>query len=192
MTRNWILGLGAGGLAFYLMDKMLSSSHAPEEEKMVRYLDTLSGYQDRKIALEVSAIADYKRLLAAARSAGIAAPLLSIVSGYRTPTEQQKLWDIALKKYASAEEARKWVAPPGQSAHQTGRAVDLWLGFDLDRLSAPKMRESAAWKFLRDNARNFNFFPYDAEPWHWEHAKPHGTNYGAEVAALHFERANRA
>lgn len=60
-----------------------------------------------------------------------------VVSGYRSPELQASLYADALKRYGSAKEAGKWVAPPGRSNHGPkvddhghepgpwGRAVDL-------------------------------------------------------------------
>ncbi len=48
-----------------------------------------------------------------------------IVSAWRSNESQKKLWDEALKKYGSEAEARKYVAPPGKSRHNTGLAADL-------------------------------------------------------------------
>lgn len=78
-----------------------------------------------------------------------------VVSGYRSPQEQQILWTDALQRYGSAEEADDWVAPPGHSMHERGLAVDL--GGDLalaarlvDELGLPLHR------------------PLSNEPWHFE------------------------
>jgi hypothetical protein len=48
-----------------------------------------------------------------------------IVSGWRSVESQQKLWDEALLKYGTEAEARKYVAPPGKSRHNTGLAADV-------------------------------------------------------------------
>lgn len=61
----------------------------------------------------------------AADEAHAAGVPLSITSGYRTPAEQQALWDDGLRTYGSPEEARRWVLPPGESTHVTGRAIDV-------------------------------------------------------------------
>lgn len=50
---------------------------------------------------------------------------LSVTSGYRSPAEQQALWDDALATYGSPEEARRWVLPPDESTHVSGDAVDV-------------------------------------------------------------------
>ncbi len=58
----------------------------------------------------------------AARAEGVP---LSITSGYRTPAEQQAMWDDGVATYGSPEEARRWVLPPGESTHVTGQAIDV-------------------------------------------------------------------
>lgn len=50
---------------------------------------------------------------------------LSITSGYRTRAEQQAMWEEGLATYGSPEEARRWVLPPDESTHVTGRAIDV-------------------------------------------------------------------
>lgn len=98
--------------------------------------------------------ADWDRMVAAAARAGVR---LSVTSGYRTVAEQQVLWDQALRKYGSADAARKWVAPPGKSNHQSGKAIDVGAS------------DGHAW--LRAHGREFGFSqPMSWEPWHWEHA----------------------
>lgn len=112
-------------------------------------------------------------MIQAARANGIAAPLLLPVSGYRSSATQAKLWAAALAKAGgNVAEARKWVAPPGSSAHQSGRAVDLYLGFAISSSQVAAMRKTAAWRWLDQNAVRFGFYPYGVEPWHWEYNPP--------------------
>ena len=82
---------------------------------------------------------------------------LRIMSAYRSPERQQQLWDDALVKYGSPAAARKWVAPPGNSKHNHGQAVDLrYLG-----------DEAKAWAHA--NAAQYGlYFPMAHEPWHIE------------------------
>lgn len=140
----------------------------PPESRLV----TVQGYQGKKVPLLDQAAQAYLQMVAAARSAGIAAPDLKLVSGFRSVAHQKQLWDAALKRYGSAAKARKWVAPPGKSVHQTGRAIDLWLGFDINSKNVSKMRTTAAYQWLVENAASFGFYPYDREPWHWEYNPP--------------------
>jgi hypothetical protein len=77
----------------------------------------------------------------------------SVLSGFRPPWYQKRLFDQAVQKYGSVEKARKFVAPPGKSHHgmKGGQgAVDVTpssTGAELDR-----------------DARLFR--PMDWEPWH--------------------------
>lgn len=82
---------------------------------------------------------------------------LRINSAYRSPEVQTRLWDEALAKYGSPEAARKWVAPPGRSQHNHGRAADL-------KYLSP---EAKAW--AHQNAAQYGLaFPMGHEPWHIE------------------------
>ncbi len=111
-------------------------------------------------------------LVDAARADGIADPLLLPVSGYRGSATQQRLFEQAVARYGSEEEARKWVARPGGSAHQSGRAVDCWMGIANDSGNVAAQQGTAAWAWLVANAERFGFYPYSAEPWHWEYNPP--------------------
>ena len=111
-------------------------------------------------------------LTAAARADGIADPLLAPVSGYRSSATQQRLFEQAVARYGSEEEARKWVARPGGSAHQSGRAVDCWMGIANDSGNVAAQQSTAVWAWLHANAERFGFYPYTAEPWHWEYNPP--------------------
>jgi hypothetical protein len=82
---------------------------------------------------------------------------LSILSGARSTERQKQLWEAALKKYGSAAEARKWVAPPGKSQHEHGNAVDFRYG------------SAAAKKWVHENAGKYGLhFRMANEPWHIE------------------------
>jgi spore germination cell wall hydrolase CwlJ-like protein len=111
---------------------------------------------------------------------------LGIYSGYRTPEHQAELYQAALKKYGSEAEARKWVAPPGKSEHNSGNAVDLsYKGQSLEK--APQ--EVKDW--VKQNAAQFGLaVPLDNEPWHVELAGVRGgdkstndANIGEAVSA---------
>jgi hypothetical protein len=71
----------------------------------------------------------------AARDAHDDGVALQITSGWRSREHQQRLYDEAVAKYGSEEEARRYVSTPDTSAHVTGDAVDIgptdaddWLG----------------------------------------------------------------
>lgn len=88
---------------------------------------------------------------------------LRLSSAYRSPERQEQLWQEALAKYGSPEAARKWVAPPGRSQHNHGRAADL-------KYLSPEAR---AW--AHENAARYGLaFPLSNEDWHIELASARG------------------
>jgi hypothetical protein len=149
-------------------------------------LATLPRYGGGRVPLLRSAAEAYGRLLAAARQAGIRPPLLEIVSGYRTVEQQKVLYEGAQSKYHEA--ASKWVAPPGKSVHQSGRAIDFFMGIKNKSANVSRQRNTAVYRWLTENADRFDFVPYQAEPWHWEYtprtassSAPHYVLYPREV-----------
>jgi hypothetical protein len=132
----------------------------------------VKAYGRRTVPLHRTAAIALSALIAAARADGIPEPLLRPISGYRSPEHQAALWRSALAKYGSAAVARRWVAPPGSSAHQSGRAVDLNLGRSLSGANIGAMRATPAYAWLVANAQLFGFYQYPAEPWHWEYNPP--------------------
>jgi len=123
----------------------------------------------RPIQLLRAAYDAYLKLKAAAEADGISADRLTIVSGYRSVEHQRRLWQGALQRYGSPQAARKWVAPPGGSPHHTGRAIDFWLGTSNSSKNIAALRATPGFHWLVCNAARFDFFPYAAEPWHWEY-----------------------
>jgi hypothetical protein len=111
----------------------------------------------------------WEQMVAEARRDGIAHPLLLVTSGYRTPEEQADLFEAGKRKHGSAEEAKKWVASGGKSAHQSGRTIDFWLGISNKSENVAALRKTAAYQWLVTNAGRFGFYPYQNEPWHWEY-----------------------
>ncbi|WP_407939575.1 M15 family metallopeptidase [Nocardia terrae] len=102
--------------------------------------------------LDPSLAAAYNSAAAEAHAQGVS---LSITSGYRTPAEQEALWEDGLQTYGSPEAARRWVLPPSESTHVTGQAIDV----------GP--REGAQW--LEDNGNHWGLCRmYDNEWWHFE------------------------
>jgi len=126
----------------------------------------------KPILLHPLAAAAWKALVAAARADGIRHPLLLPTSGFREPELQRRLWQHALEKYGSVREARKWTAPPGSSAHQSGRAIDFYLGGKNISANVAGLRRLPAYQWMVQNAVCFGFYPYEAEPWHWEYNPP--------------------
>ncbi len=82
----------------------------------------LKDYKNRDIYLAPEAEAGLRNILTIARSKGVR---VDVISTYRSVEQQRHLWNNALKKYGSAAKARKWVAPPGKSRHNSGMAIDM-------------------------------------------------------------------
>ncbi len=132
----------------------------------------VKGVGGKKIPLHRLAAAAWQALVAEARTAGISAPLLLPVSGYRSSKRQNELWQSALQKYGSASLARQWVAPPGSSAHESGRAIDFYLSGSNSSSNVASQRKLPVYRWLVANAERFGFYPYPKEPWHWEYNPP--------------------
>lgn len=79
---------------------------------------------------------------------------LTLTSGWRSPADQQRLVDAAVKQHGSLEEARRWVLPPETSAHVAGRAIDvgpasgaLWLEERSERYGLCRTYANEGWHF---------------------------------------------
>jgi D-alanyl-D-alanine carboxypeptidase len=76
-------------------------------------------------------------------------------SGWRSPAYQQHLLQEAIARYGSEQEATRWVATPGTSAHVAGDAVDIG--------------PSGASSWLSDHGSADGLCQiYANEPWHYE------------------------
>jgi hypothetical protein len=148
----------------------------------------VTGLGGRRIRLHRHAAEAWKAMVRAARRSGLTYPLLLPISGYRSPEAQKRLWEEAKQKHGSPAEARTWVAPPFGSAHQTGRAIDFYLGGSNSSVNAPQLRKLRAYRWLAANASRFGFYPYEREPWHWEYNPPYGSSF--EIAQEAYEAAD--
>ena len=121
----------------------------------------------------------FRALLVAARAAGFKSPLFAVASGYRTLETQTRLFASQVGKqqqrhptWTAAQiqaEARRWVALPGHSDHETGCAIDFWLGHGIAASSNDAIRATAAFAWLEANASTYGFCPYSVEAWHWKY-----------------------
>jgi hypothetical protein len=130
------------------------------------------GYWGKPIQLRPAALEAWRRLRAEAQRQVPAAAsdrqLLTIVSGYRSPSEN------------GARCLTGGCGGPARakcSAHQTGTAMDLYLGSapGFDPTSSTDVNRSwqaatPLYRWLAANAARFGFVGYPYEPWHWEWA----------------------
>jgi hypothetical protein len=79
-----------------------------------------------------------------------------VISGWRSRKDQERLFREAVSKYGSKEEAARWVATPGTSAHETGKAVDLghsdttaWLSKHGAKYGVCQIYRNEAWHYER-------------------------------------------
>jgi LAS superfamily LD-carboxypeptidase LdcB len=128
---------------------------------------------ERERRLQAATLQAYLAMRAAAQSAlpdlAAAPDFLAVASAWRDP----------------AEDKASCTANPGPcngtakaatcSAHWSGRAIDLNLGFlpdsdPTDSTYANRLHQSkgAAYAWMLDNAARFGFVNYYYEPWHWE------------------------
>jgi zinc D-Ala-D-Ala carboxypeptidase len=85
-------------------------------------------------------------------------------SGWRSPEYQEHLLREAVSKYGSEEEAARWVATPGTSAHVSGDAVDIG--------------PSGAATWLSEHGAEYGLCQiYGNEPWHYE-LRPEAGEHG--------------
>src|SRR5215472_14390975 len=144
---------------------------------------------------------DAREALRQAQAAGDAEALaprsFGVSSAYRSALRQYRLWNDRFGGYMAdtsqkrarlpggpaGEEAAQWLArwiggwlaAPGFSNHNDGRAIDLFCRLTsgkvltADRGDIPRWRTSWLHQWLTANASRYDFHPYLKEPWHWEH-----------------------
>ena len=132
-------------------------------------------------AVDARAYPDLQDMLQDMSQAGLS-PL--ICSSYRSQERQQELYDNKVQRVmaegvsreAAQAEAARWVARPGTSEHQTGRAVDI---VSLSNQMLDETQESTPeFQWLAENAWKYGFilrYPSDKsektgiayEPWHF-------------------------
>lgn len=102
--------------------------------------------------LEPGLAAAYTLASTQARAEGVK---ISITSGKRSYAQQQALWRDGIATYGSPAAARRWVLPPTESTHVSGKAIDV----------GP--RAGAAW--LERTGRRWGLCrTFNNEWWHFE------------------------
>ncbi len=146
------------------------------EDLVIPYVVFSFGSQDvEKAYLRKEAADALEKMFAAAEAANIQ---LVAVSGFRSYERQKELFDAEVADKGETE-ARKWVAAPGESEHQSGLAMDisaLNYGGKLDQ----GFENTPEFLWLKDNAHKYGFilrYPkgaeeitgYSYEPWHYRY-----------------------
>ena len=145
-------------------------SCAKKSDYAIRISNVIKGCEKTEVSLGAGAISRslirpsavdkqlmnrFKAAQAAAKSDG---QVLYIASGFRSLSRQKTLFAQAIKKYGSAAEASKWVAPPLVSHHPWGVAIDV---------NYPDEPVGAGW--LEVNGAKFGLCRvFDNEWWHFE------------------------
>lgn len=77
-----------------------------------------------------------------------------ITSGKRSWSEQERLWEQGIAQYGSPAAARRWVLPPSESTHVTGKAIDVgpatganWLRANGSRYGLCRAYANEWWHF---------------------------------------------
>jgi D-alanyl-D-alanine dipeptidase len=109
----------------------------------------------RPKALDKQVMYRFKAAQAAAAKDG---QKIYIVSGFRSLSRQKTLFNNAIRKYGSIDEASKWVAPPLVSHHPWGIAIDV---------NYPNEPVGAGW--LETHGAKFGLCRvFENEWWHFE------------------------
>ena len=108
----------------------------------------------RPTALDKQLVYRFKAAQAAAAKDG---QRIYIVSGFRSLSRQKSLYNQAIRKYRSVDEASKWVAPPFVSHHPWGIAIDVnypnepvgagWLEVHGSKFGLCRVFENEWWHF---------------------------------------------
>ncbi len=140
---------------------------APSGANLTR-VDGAEAFGGKAIKLRSEALDSYRRMVAAARSEsptiGADHSLLTIVSGYRTPEDDNAR---CAKDNDCGNVTRAFC-----SAHRTGLAIDLNLGggspISSDDQNRLRQTKTPAYAWMVANAGRFGWVNYPFEPWHWE------------------------
>lgn len=164
--------VGMGPLILVNAAHPLSDAQSPEL--------VAAGQQFPGVLLERRAAGLLAACLQAVGSRGAIVP----VSGWRSRTEQQAIWDGSLAEYGEAF-TRSYVALPGCSEHETGLAIDLGQAMDhidflrpvfpYDGVCGAFRRLAARYGFIQRYRRDKEALTGIAEePWHFRYVgAPH-------------------
>ncbi|NEP23730.1 MAG: M15 family metallopeptidase [Moorea sp. SIO3I6] len=149
--------------------------HFPYAENQRQNLVKVADFYGREEFLDRTAANAFFQMQADAKASGVD---LTIISGFRSVPQQERLFSRQISKRGSREAAARLSAPPGHSEHHTGYAVDIGEGEDIDTFLKPEFESTKAYRWLAENAYRYGFelsFPQgnsqgvSYEPWHWRY-----------------------
>lgn len=160
--------------------------------------DSVLAEVEAGVRLRAPAATNCKFLLTAARTANPGSTI-EVVSGYRSAQRQLVNWNHNFPRYFSQTQSDRaaadggefgdaaagllaryvshWLAAPGFSLHNDGRAVDFRvvqdgtsMGVDGSAQNRSNWRSSGFFQWMLANAAQYRFFQNTSidEPWHWE------------------------
>ncbi|BFM39422.1 M15 family metallopeptidase [Synechocystis sp. LKSZ1] len=155
-------------------------------------LVTVGKYYDRTESLDQEAANAFWQMQRDAKAQGIQ---LTIISGFRSIADQEKLFQRQIQRRGSKQAAARLSAPPGHSEHHTGYALDIGDGTQPSADLKFDFQSTPAYQWLARNSHNYGFelsFPpgnsqgVSFEPWHWRYVGSPRSNQ-----IFSFARSNR-
>ncbi len=190
---------GSRGAELSADGRMLGHLRYGEVSSAMLVATALASLPDKPCLMHRDAAVDLRRLVQAARAAGITG--IRGISCFRSVERQRQIFcgSVSAGRATVAQRARS-VGPPGFSEHATGYGLDFGL-----RPLAPGcpdveacIARTRAGRWLLDNAPEYGFelsFPAGNaqgvtwEPWHWRWVGPGPEAPGAAAARALFARA---
>ena len=134
-----------------------------------------AGNTKRTEYLDQDAATAFDQMVAAAKTDGVS---IIPISGFRSISQQEKLFDRQIQRQGSESAAARLSAPPGYSEHHTGYAMDVGDAAQPNTDVQHEFENTAAYRWLMANAKRFGFelsYPRNNvqgvsfEPWHWRY-----------------------
>lgn len=150
-------------------------NHFPYSENPQPNLVKVADFYGREEFLDRAVASAFTQMKSDAKASGVD---LTLISGFRSIAQQEKLFQKQINRRGSKEAAARLSAPPGYSEHHTGYALDIGQGEDIDTFLKFDFENTRAYRWLMENAKNYGFelsFPegnsqgVSYEPWHWRY-----------------------
>jgi zinc D-Ala-D-Ala carboxypeptidase len=132
-----------------------------------------TGSNQRTEYLDKDAATTFNQMKTDAAAAGVS---LVAISGFRSISDQEKLFERQIQRQGNENAASKLSAPPGYSEHHTGFALDIGDGSRPETDVKFEFENTKAYQWLQANGRRYgaeisfpanNIQGVSFEPWHW-------------------------